>query len=83
VLSDGSLHPLYCGAGCVIMEMHDQELLHASPKNVEQLEVAKDLWLGLITQVLCRDFFGEASVHLFVADGTIQRCEARSKRSQR
>lgn len=79
VLDDGRIHPFYLTP----VALHDNELLHASAANVERLEHAKDLWASLVAEVLCKGFYGEASLHLIVDDGTIQRCETRTHRRRR
>ena len=79
MLDDGRIHPFYLTP----VALHDNELLHASPANIEQLEHAKDLWASLVTEVLCRGFFGDASLQMVIDDGTIQRSETRTYRRQR
>jgi hypothetical protein len=65
------------------MSSHDNPLLHDSVRNVDQLETARDLWASVVAEVLCRGWYGEASVHLVIADGTIQRVESRTVRCDR
>lgn len=78
-LPSGRIHPLHLVAD---MALHDNQLRHDSPQNIEQLERAKDLWQTLLAETLCQGFTGEAWLHLTIDDGTIAKVRAHTRRTK-